>query len=150
MERRALIPFDDAFVFVGTEEGLALRTLAATGKHSFDALERIRLHRFKTDVQFKQLLAQLGPFGEIIMERQAGGLARQVDGVLLAVDGVMQDRVGVGEYLLRRDGLIIVVVTELPQAPLGDVADPRPVLPVAVEREALGSLKMQSFVRQPV
>ena len=64
--------------------------------------------------------------------------------VVVAVDGVMEDGIGVGEDMLCGDAVwellrevfaprLAVVVVDLPQAPVGDVANTLSVLRVAVE-----------------
>ena len=79
-----------------------------------------------------------------MVEGQAGELAEQVDAVVVAVHRVVEHGVGVGEDVLGADAvgialvkagapLLPVVVVDLAQAPLGDVADPLAVGGVAVE-----------------
>ena len=89
------------------------------------------------------------PSIKLAVEGQAGELAEQVDAVVVAVHRVVEHGVGVGEDVLGADAvgiplvktgapLLPVVVVDLAQAPLGDVADPLAVGGVAVEGEALG------------
>ena len=85
-----------------------------------------------------------------MVQGQAGELPQQVHGVIVAVHGVVEHGVGVGENLLGGDAvlsgqglevvapLLPVVPVDAVDAPLGDVAHPLPVLRVAVEGEALG------------
>ena len=80
---------------------------------------------------------------KVVLEVDPGELAAQVDLVALAVGRVVEHGVDVGEDVLGPDfisinGVVAVVLAELPQPPLGDVADPLAVRRVAVEGEALG------------
>ena len=61
-----------------------------------------------------------------------------MDLVPLSVRRVVQHRVGVREDIFGADAVVAVVLAELPQPPIGDVADPLAVRRVDVEREALG------------
>ena len=107
-------------------------------------LQRIRLGGLEPDVQVQQLLAHFGPVVEVPVQGQAGELPQQVHPVVVAIDRVVQDGVGLGEDILGGDALgpgqflkgvapfLAVVVVELPDTPVGDVADPLPVGGVAV------------------
>ena len=100
-------------------------------------------------MQVKQLLPHVPPQAEVVVEGQAGKLPQQVHPVVVAVHRVVHHGVGVGEDVLGGDAIgpsqfieslapfLPVVVVELPDAPLGDVADPLPVVGVAVEGQAL-------------
>ena len=61
----------------------------------------------------------------------------------------MQHGVDIGEDVLCDDAVVAVMLAELPQPPIGDVADPLAVGRVAVEGEALGSVNKQSKVMEP-
>ena len=72
------------------------------------------------------------------MEVDPGKLTAEVDLEPLAVGWVVEHGVGVGEDVLGGDVVVAVMLAELVQAPLGDVADPLAVGGVAVEGEAVG------------
>ena len=98
----------------------------------------------KPQVQVQQLPALANPPREVLLEIDSGKLPPQVNLVPLPVGRVVEHGVDVGEDVLGPDFISInvvvaVVLAELPQAPLGDVADPLAVRRVAVEGEALGS-----------
>ena len=90
--------------------------------------------------------------------RRGNSRSRSI-GVFVAVGGIVQHGVGVGENLLGGDAilsgqclevvapLLPVVPVDLVDAPPGDVAHPLPVLRVAVEGEALGGFQ-QVIVRK--
>ena len=125
-------------------------TLSRSGRgRFFDAFQRVRVGRLEAEVEVEQIPAHFGPGIEVVVEGQAGELAEEVDAVVVAVHRVVEDGVGVGEDVLGGDAvgiavvkspcapLLAVVVVDLAQAPLGDVADPLAVGGVAVEGEAL-------------
>ena len=103
----------------------------------------------KADVQVQQFLAHFPPEGEVGVEGEAGELAQQVHAVFLAVGRVVEDGVGVGEDVLGGDAvgpgqfvemvapLPPVVAVELPETPVGYIADPLPLGSVAVEGETI-------------
>ena len=113
-------------------------------------LKGIRVGGLEVDVEVEELFAQALPCVEVVVEGQAGELAEEVDGVLFAVLWVVEDGVGVGEDALGGDGLVAgetgvvvapqgaLVVVDVSDSPIGDVADALAVGSVAVEREALG------------
>ena len=74
-------------------------------------------------MQVEEFLAHARPCVEIVVQGQPGELAQEVDRIVMAVGGVMQYGVGVGEDLLGGDGVIGVVFAEALQTPLRDVAD---------------------------
>ena len=89
-----------------------------------EPLQRPRLSRLEPEVQVQQLAPLLRPPGEIVLEVHSREVPPQVNLVLLAVGRVVEHGVDVGEDVLGRDGVVAVVLAELPQPPLGDVAHP--------------------------
>jgi hypothetical protein len=72
-------------------------------------------------VQFGQLLARLGEGAELGSKRNPRQLALEVVGILLAVVGMVQQAIDVVEDVPLVDLLVLVVVAELLQRPIGDV-----------------------------
>ena len=114
--------------------------------------QRVGFGRLEADVQVQQLLAHLGPQVEVVVQRQARELSQEIDLVVVSVHWIVQDSVGVGEYLFGGDSVrvdvvevlappLAVVVVDVLYGPIGDVADALAVVGVAVEGEALGFLK---------
>ena len=82
------------------------------------ALQRPRVGGLEADVQVEQRAALFGPPREIVVEVHTGKLAAQVNLVPLAVGRVVQHGVHVGEDVLVGDGVVVVLLPELPQPPL--------------------------------
>jgi hypothetical protein len=81
----------------------------------------------------------VGPAPEVGVERDAGEFALEVLRVFLAVHGVVQHGVAVVEDGFFGDGVAIVVVVvlgELFQCPVGDVVDFLPKF-ITIQRQAL-------------
>ena len=103
----------------------SFRSWRSSGYGSVVALQRVRLGGLEPDVQVQQLLAHLGPVVKVRVQGQAGKLPQQVDGVFVAVGGVVEHGVGVGENLLGGDAVLSGQGLEL-------VAPLLPVVPVDV------------------
>ena len=100
-------------------------------------------------MQFQQLAAHPRPRLEIPVKGQTGELPQQVNGVLLAVHRVVEGGVGIGEDVLGGDAAVAVMLAELPQPPLGDVADLFSFFRVTEERETV-SVSGKVIIRETV
>ncbi len=80
-----------------------------------------RLRGFVVDVQHHQLFAPRGPLPEVFVEGQTRKLALEIEFVLPAIRGMMQDGVGVMKNIFARDAFILVMRLKLLQAPICDV-----------------------------
>ena len=108
------------------------------------------------DMQIQKFAPHIPPHVEVVVQRQTRELAQQVVLVVIPIHRVVEDGVGVGEDVLRRDALspddllempaelLPVVVVDALQAPLGDVGYALAVLGVAVEGEA--ECESESFI----
>ena len=67
---------------------------------------------------------RLRPPGDIFLELHPRKLPPQVNLVLLPIRRIVQYGADIGADILRADVLVPVMVTELPQSPLSDVAPP--------------------------
>lgn len=85
-------------------------------------------------MQLQQLFAPRRPLREGAIKGDARKLAAQVQLVLFAVCGVVQDAVDVVEDVRAADGVVLVVRAKLSQAPVGDVLEPVPGFVIAVKR----------------
>ena len=95
--------------------------------------QRVGFDGFKAQVQVQQLPPQPHKLGKLRLKVQTRKLAQQFNLPPLLIGRVVQHRVGIGEDVLGGDAVVAVMLPELPQPPLGDVAHPLTVRRVAVE-----------------
>ena len=80
-----------------------------------------RLRGLVVDVQVHQFFAPRHPLPEVRVEGQTWKLALEIERILLAIRGMMQDGVGVMKNIFACDRVVVVVLTKLHQAPNRDV-----------------------------
>ena len=104
----------------------------------FDKLQLPRLQLLIVEVHLGEFVAGFGEGVEFGGEGNPRQLALEVVGVLLPVAGMVQQAIDVVKDVPLVDLLVLVVLAELLQHPIGDVlAAVRAVFVVNVEREAL-------------
>ena len=100
-------------------------------------LQWVRVNCFVIEVQRHQRLTPFCPLPEVGIERDARELPLEVQFVLRAVGGMVQNGIDVMENRLFRDRLIGVMGAELVKTPISDIVHTIPQLVILIQWKTL-------------